>query len=193
MLFTNTGLVNRFDENDVRATGRNTRGVVGIRLAEGQTVISMMIPKPDDVVLIATEHGYGKRTRIEEFSKHNRGGKGVIGIQTSERNGNIIGASIVADGDEVMLISCSGVLVRTRVDEISILSRNTQGVRLIRLDEGDTLVGLSRIDESQTGGLEDELFDEDQTDETLEAANDGDNVSETDKKSAEESDEEVDE
>ncbi|MDG9729207.1 DNA gyrase subunit A [Ignatzschineria sp. RMDPL8A] len=193
MLFTNTGLVNRFDENDVRATGRNTRGVVGIRLVEGQTVISMMIPKPDDVVLIATEHGYGKRTRIEEFSKHNRGGKGVIGIQTSERNGNIIGASIVADGDEVMLISCSGVLVRTRVDEISILSRNTQGVRLIRLDEGDTLVGLSRIDESQTGGLEDELFDEDQTDETLEAANDGDNASETDAKSSEESDEEIDE
>ena len=147
MLFTNTGLVNRFNEGDVRATGRGSRGVKGITLVEGQHVISMMLAVDDGVVLIATENGYGKRTAIVDFAKRNRGGKGVIGIQTSERNGQIIGASIVEENDEVMLISSNGVLVRTAVNEVSILGRNTQGVRLIRLDEGDTLVGMSRIEE----------------------------------------------
>src|SRR5699024_3138473 len=148
MLFTNTGLVNRFSEEDVRSTGRGSRGVKGITLVEDQRVISMMLAEDEGVVLIATEHGYGKRTRIEEFAKRNRGGKGVIGIQTSERNGQIIGACIVEDEDEVMLISCNGVLVRTAVNEVSTLGRNTQGVRLIRLDEGDTLVGMTRIEEN---------------------------------------------
>ena len=148
MLFTNTGLVNRFSEEDVRSTGRGSRGVKGITLVEDQSVISMMLAEDEGVVLIATEHGYGKRTRIEEFAKRNRGGKGVIGIQTSERNGQIIGACIVEDEDEVMLISCNGVLVRTAVNEVSTLGRNTQGVRLIRLDEGDTLVGMTRIEEN---------------------------------------------
>src|SRR5699024_8283909 len=147
MLFTNTGLVNRFSEEDVRSTGRGSRGVKGITLVEDQRVISMMLAEDEGVVLIATEHGYGKRTRIEEFAKRNRGGKGVIGIQTSERNGQIIVACIVEDEDEVMLISCNGVLVRTAVNEVSTLGRNTQGVRLIRLDEGDTLVGMTRIEE----------------------------------------------
>ncbi len=148
MLFTNTGLVNRFSEENVRAMGRSSRGVKGISLSEGQFVITMMLADEEAVVLIATENGYGKRTPIVEFTKRNRGGKGVIGIQTSERNGQIIGACIVADHDEVMLISSNGVLVRTCVDEVSILGRNTQGVRLIRLDEGDTLVGMSRIEEN---------------------------------------------
>lgn len=145
MLFTNTGLVNRFDEADVRATGRGSRGVKGITLSENQHVISMMLAVEDGVVLIATENGFGKRTLIEDFAKRNRGGKGVIGIQTSERNGQIIGACIVEEDDEVMLISCNGVLVRTSVNEVSILGRNTQGVRLIRLDDKDTLVGMTRI------------------------------------------------
>ena len=150
MLFTNTGLVNRFSEEDVRATGRGSRGVKGITLSEDQDqrVISMMIAIDEAIVLIATENGYGKRTRIEEFARRNRGGKGVIGIQTSERNGQIIGATIVEEDDEVMLISCNGVLVRTAIKEVSILGRNTQGVRLIRLDEGDTVVGMSRIEEN---------------------------------------------
>ncbi|MDM1545955.1 DNA gyrase subunit A [Ignatzschineria indica] len=148
MLFTNTGLVNRFSESDVRPTGRGSRGVKGITLVEGQHVISMMLAVEEGVVLIATENGYGKRTLIEEFARRNRGGKGVIGIQTSERNGQIVGASIVEEDDEVMLITCNGVLVRTSVAEVSILGRNTQGVRLIRLDDGDTLVGMSRIEEN---------------------------------------------
>ena len=150
MLFTNTGLVNRFSESDVRSTGRGSRGVKGITLSEDQDqrVISMMLAIDDGIVLIATENGYGKRTRIEEFARRNRGGKGVIGIQTSKRNGQIIGATIVDEDDEVMLISCNGVLVRTAIKEVSILGRNTQGVRLIRLDEGDIVVGMSRIEES---------------------------------------------
>ena len=156
MLFTNTGLVNRFDEADVRATGRGSRGVKGITLSENQHVISMMLAVEDGVVLIATENGFGKRTLIEDFAKRNRGGKGVIGIQTSERNGQIIGACIVEEDDEVMLISCNGVLVRTSVNEVSILGRNTQGVRLIRLDDKDTLVGMTRIVEEHAviGGEE---------------------------------------
>ncbi|GHA02864.1 DNA gyrase subunit A [Ignatzschineria ureiclastica] len=161
MLFTNTGLVNRFSEENVRAMGRSSRGVKGISLSEGQFVITMMLADEEAVVLIATEHGYGKRTPIAEFTKRNRGGKGVIGIQTSERNGQIIGACIVEDHDEVMLISSNGVLVRTCVDEVSILGRNTQGVRLIRLDEGDALVGMSRIEEN----------DADECDENNEANN----------------------
>lgn len=156
MLFTNTGLVNRFNEGDVRATGRGSRGVKGITLSEDQHVISMMLAVEDGVVLIATENGFGKRTLIEDFAKRNRGGKGVIGIQTSERNGQIIGACIVEEDDEVMLISCNGVLVRTSVNEVSILGRNTQGVRLIRLDDKDTLVGMTRIVEEHAviGGEE---------------------------------------
>ncbi len=169
MLFTNTGQVNRFSEEDIRPMGRTARGVRGIRLEEGQYVIAMMVPKSDDIVLLATEHGYGKRTRVEEFTKHRRGGKGVIGIQTSERNGALVGATIVEDEDEVMLISSNGVLVRTRVDEVSLLGRNTQGVRLIRLDEGDTLVGLSRIEESDD---EASLEGEEQTLMDAPAAND---------------------
>lgn len=155
MLFTNTGLVNRFSEENVRAMGRSSRGVKGISLSEGQFVITMMLADEEAVVLIATENGYGKRTPIAEFTKRNRGGKGVIGIQTSERNGQIIGACIVEDHDEVMLISSNGVLVRTCVDEVSILGRNTQGVRLIRLDEGDTLVGMSRIEENDADCCDD--------------------------------------
>ncbi len=168
MLFTNTGQVNRFNEEDVRATGRGSRGVKGINLDEDQVVISMMVPQEDDVVLIATENGYGKRTRVEEFTKHNRGGKGVIGIQTSERNGQVVGASLVEEEDEVMLISSGGVLVRTRVDEVSILGRNTQGVRLIRLDEGDTLVGMTRIEESDDLDEEEQELDEVTSDEVSE-------------------------
>lgn len=177
MLFTNTGQVNRFDENDVRTVGRTARGVRGIRLEEEQEVISMLIPEEEDVILIATENGYGKRTRLEEFSKHNRGGKGVIGIQTSERNGAVIAASVVKDDEDVMLITANGTLVRTAVNEISILGRNTQGVRLIRLDEGDSLVGFSRIQESDEDevengeGLEEDVETESSHEETENSVN----------------------
>ncbi len=148
MLFTNTGRVNRFSEEELRPLGRTARGVKGITLDEGQYVMSMMLPDEEDIVLLATEEGYGKRTKISEFTTHRRGGKGVIGIRTSERNGALVAATLVEEEDEIMLISRNGVLVRTSVSEISILGRNTQGVRLIRLDEGDALVGLSRVDES---------------------------------------------
>ncbi len=149
MLFASGGKVNRFSEEDVRATGRGSRGVRGINLEATEIVISMIIPIPDGVIITATENGYGKRTRIEEFTPHKRGGKGMIGIQTSERNGAVIGAALIDEAQELMLISSNGVLVRTRVSEISILGRNTQGVRLIRLDESDKLVGITPLEASQ--------------------------------------------
>lgn len=146
MLFTSDGKVNRFDENDVRDTGRGARGVKSMNLTDEQTILSMIVPEDDSVVLIATENGYGKRTRTEEFTRHRRGGKGMIGIQTSERNGNVISACLVKEEEELILISSNGVLVRIRVSEVSILGRNTQGVRLIRLDSSDKLVGLTAVE-----------------------------------------------
>ncbi len=151
MMFTSDGKVNRFFEEDVRGTGRGSRGVKAMTLTDDQTIISMIIPEDDSVVLIATVNGYGKRTRTEEFTRHKRGGKGMIGIQTSERNGNVISACLVKEHEEIILISTNGVLVRTRVSEVSILGRNTQGVRLIRLDESDTLVGVTAVEPEEEG------------------------------------------
>ena len=146
MLFASSGKAIRFAESDVRPMGRTATGVRGLRLAgEHDAVIALGI-LGEGLVLTATENGYGKRTPIEDFHLQGRGGKGVIAIQTSERNGQLIGALQVSEDNEVMLISSSGTLVRTPVADISVMGRNTQGVTLIRLDEGDRLVGLERVE-----------------------------------------------
>jgi DNA gyrase subunit A len=145
ILCSASGKAIRFDENDVRPMGRNAAGVRGIRLPAGDDVISLIILGEQGMILTASENGYGKRTPVEDYPIHGRGGQGVIALQTSDRNGRMVGALQTSDDDEVMLISSSGTLVRTPVNDISIQGRNTQGVRLIRLDEGDRLVGLERI------------------------------------------------
>jgi DNA gyrase subunit A len=147
MLFSSEGKAVRFKETDVRSMGRTARGIRGIRLGEGYTMISLIIPQPDGMVLSVSENGYGKRTQIEGFPTKGRGGKGLIAMSTSARNGKMVGAVQVFDGDELMLISNQGTLVRTRSDEVSILGRNTQGVRVIRTKDGESLVGVQRIDE----------------------------------------------
>jgi len=148
MLFSDAGKVIRFREADVRAMGRTACGVRGIKLPPKQKVISLIIAS-DSPVLTATENGYGKRTPIDDYPVYGRGGQGVIAIQVSERNGAVVGAVSADDNDEVMLISGGGTLVRTRVNEISVMSRNTQGVRLIALDAGEQLVGIERIIEER--------------------------------------------
>jgi len=145
LLFSSDGKAVCFNETDVRSMGRTATGVRGIRLQEGQKVISLIIAS-EGTVLNITENGYGKRTKLEEFTQHRRGGQGLIAIQTSERNGAVVGAVLVNDTDEIMLITDGGTLVRTRVKEISIVGRNTQGVTVIRLDKGERVVGVDRID-----------------------------------------------
>jgi len=149
MLFSDGGKAVRFDENDVRPMGRNARGVRGMMLEEGQSVIAMLVAEDEaQSVLTATENGYGKRTSIVEYTRHGRGTKGMIAIQQSERNGKVVAATLVHADDEIMLITDTGVLVRTRVAEIRELGRATQGVTLISLDEGAKLSGLQRIVEN---------------------------------------------
>ncbi len=149
MLFSDGGKAVRFDENDVRPMGRQARGVRGMMLEEGQSVIAMLVAEDEaQSVLTATENGYGKRTSITEYTRHGRGTKGMIAIQQSERNGKVVAATLVHAQDEIMLITDKGVLVRTRVGEIRELGRATQGVTLIGLDEGAKLSGLQRIVEN---------------------------------------------
>ncbi len=157
ILFSSGGKAARFREAQVRAMGRTSRGVRGIRLAQGQRVIGMVIPLSGGQVLTVSENGYGKRTSVDEFPAKGRGSQGVIGMQTTERNGGLVGAVQVFDGEEIMLISDQGTMVRTRVDEVSLLSRNTQGVRLIKLREGERMQGLERIEESADESAEREL------------------------------------
>jgi DNA gyrase subunit A len=149
MLFSNAGKVVRFAETDVRPMGRTARGVRGIRLKEAGKVISLIIPRDDWSVLTVSENGYGKRTAMADFPVHKRGGQGVIAMQLSERNGALIGAVPVAEGDEIMLISDQGTLVRTRTDEVSVLGRNTQGVRLINVADNEQLIGVERVEEPE--------------------------------------------
>ncbi len=144
ILFSSSGKAIRFNENDVRPMGRNAVGVRGIKLAEGHKVISLILVE-DGYVLTATENGYGKRTAVADYPIHGRGGLGVISIQTTQRNGLVTGAELVHDGDEIMLITSGGTLVRTRIDEISVMGRNTQGVKLISLDKDESLSGIERI------------------------------------------------
>jgi DNA gyrase subunit A len=149
MLFSDAGKAVRFDENDVRPMGRAARGVRGMMLDEGQRVIAMLVAGDESqFVLTATENGFGKRTSIGEYTRHGRGTKGMIAIQTSERNGRVVGAVLVTESDEIMLITTGGVLVRTRVSEIRAMGRATQGVTLISVDDGTTLSGLQRVVES---------------------------------------------
>ncbi len=149
MLFSDGGKAVRFDENDVRPMGRVSRGVIGMRLAQGQKVISMLVAGDEQLtVLTATENGFGKRSPIEEYTRHGRGTQGMIAIQTSDRNGKVVAATLVDEEDEIMLITNDGVLIRTRVREIRIMGRATQGVTLINVDEGGKLVGLERIVEA---------------------------------------------
>ncbi|MFP5505773.1 MAG: DNA gyrase C-terminal beta-propeller domain-containing protein, partial [Gammaproteobacteria bacterium] len=151
MLFTDAGKAIRFKETDVRPMGRTACGVRGIKLQGAQKVIALIIVDAGQV-LTATANGYGKRTSIEDYPVHGRGGQGVISIQTNERNGAVVGAILVTDSDELMLISNAGTLVRTRADEVSQMGRNTQGVRLIRLSDEEQLVGLERIVEPEDEG-----------------------------------------
>jgi DNA gyrase subunit A len=149
MLFSDAGKAVRFDENDVRPMGREARGVRGMQLEEGQQVIAMLVAGSEtQSVLTATENGYGKRTPITEYTRHGRGTKGMIAIQTSERNGKVVAATLVDAEDQIMLITTTGVLIRTRVSEIREMGRATQGVTLISLDEGTKLSGLQQIAEA---------------------------------------------
>ncbi|UTH38266.1 DNA gyrase subunit A [Pseudomonas sp. KHPS1] len=158
MLFSDAGKVLRFAESKVRTMGRTARGVRGMRLGKDQQLISMLIPEPGAQILTASERGFGKRTALGKFPRRGRGGQGVIAMVTSERNGKLVGAIQVQDGEEIMLISDQGTLVRTRVDEVSSSGRNTQGVTLIKLAKDETLVGLERVQEP-TPVEEDELVE----------------------------------
>ncbi|HZS69041.1 MAG TPA: DNA gyrase subunit A [Burkholderiales bacterium] len=152
MLFSSEGKAVRFEESDVRPMGRQAAGVRGMRLGEGQRVVCMLAANNESKgVLTATENGYGKRTPLGEYPRHGRGGQGVISIQTSERNGKVVGAVLVDDNDEVMLISTGGVLIRTAVAQIREMGRSTQGVTLIALGEAEKLAGLERIEERDLG------------------------------------------
>ena len=151
MMLATSGKAVRFTEDQVRAMGRTARGVRGIRLKPGQQVVSLILPQPEGYILTASEHGYGKRTRVDEFPAYSRGSQGVIAMQQTERNGDLVCALQVFDNDEIMLITDQGTLVRTRVEDVSALSRNTQGVRLIRMTgEDERLVGIQRIEESSS-------------------------------------------
>ena len=149
MLVSSSGKAIRFSEADVRPMGRTARGVRGIKMSDGFRMIALIIPDSNQCILSVSENGYGKRTRSDEFPVYGRGGQGVIAMQASDRNGPIVGAAQVADGDEIMLISDKGTLVRTRVDEVSVQGRNTQGVRLIRLKDGEKLVGLEAVQDPE--------------------------------------------
>ena len=167
-LFATTGKAIRFHESDVRPMGRTAAGVRGIRLPDGARVVAqIVVPAGGDfggdeapLILTATENGYGKRTAIAEYNVQGRGGQGVIGIQTSERNGELVGALLVAPEDEIMLITGAGVLVRTAVGDVSIIGRNTQGVRLIRPQDDDALVGLARLQSLDGDDADDEGDDD---------------------------------
>jgi DNA gyrase subunit A len=148
MLFSNAGKAVRFAEGDVRPMGREARGVRGMMLEKDQRLISMIVAENEsDFVLTATENGFGKRTLISEHTRHGRGTKGMIAIQTSARNGRVVGACRVSETDEIMLITDRAVVVRTRVAEVRALGRATQGVTLISVDQGSRLVGVQRIAE----------------------------------------------
>ena len=163
LLFSSGGKAIRFHESDVRPMGRQTRGVIGLRLKPEQQVVSMLVGGDGDV-LLATINGFGKRTALDEFPVYRRGGQGVIGIQTSGSNGPLVAALGISDDDDVMLTSNAGTLVRTGAGEISKLGRNTQGVTLIRLGNNEQLIGLARIAASDDDDVEIDLDGEDDED-----------------------------
>ncbi|MDZ4097559.1 MAG: DNA gyrase C-terminal beta-propeller domain-containing protein, partial [Methylophilaceae bacterium] len=191
LLFSSTGKAVCFNETDVRSMGRTASGVRGIRLKEGERVISLIV-STEGTVLNITENGYGKRTKLEEFTCHKRGGQGLIAIQTSERNGNVVGAVLVNDNDEIMLITDGGTLVRTRVDGISVVGRNTQGVTIIRLDKQekvigvDSIAGLAGVDDEEGDDLEDLESDENETTDLSDESNEPESGLESGSESEEE-------
>jgi len=155
MLFSDAGKAVRFNEAKVRAMGRTARGIRGIRLSSGQKAISLIIVEKNNTILTSTENGYGKRTPVDDYVVKGRGGVGVISIQTTERNGRVVGAVAVDDDDEIMLISNQGKLIRTSVNDVSVMGRNTQGVRLVSLNGDESLASLERIVEyKETNGEE---------------------------------------
>ena len=161
MLFSDAGKAIRFDENDVRPMGRGARGVRGMKLGRNQKVISLLVAESEELaVLTATENGFGKRTPIGEYTRHGRDTQGMIAIKTSQRNGKVVAAKLVREDDEIMLITTGGVLIRTRVNEVREMSRATQGVILINLDEGERLAGLERVVETE--GLNSDLIAKDE-------------------------------
>ncbi|MCF6281420.1 MAG: DNA gyrase subunit A [Candidatus Polarisedimenticolaceae bacterium] len=161
MLFSSIGKAVRFNESNVRAMGRTACGVRGIRLDEGQHVISLIIAESESsCILTVSENGFGKRTKIDQFPTKGRGGVGVISIQTSERNGSVVGAVQVEEGDEVMLITNGGTLVRTPVKDVSVMSRNTQGVTMIRLTKKEKLIGIEKIENLDSDEDDDEAYQE---------------------------------
>jgi DNA gyrase subunit A len=166
MLFANGGKAIRFKESDARVMGRTARGVRGMKLAEGQQVISMQIAMPDTLILTATEHGFGKCTPVDDYSTINRGGQGVISIKTSERNGQVVSAVTVTPDQEAVLITNKATLVRIRVKDISVVGRNTQGVKLINVGKDEAVVGLAVVNVSE----EDEVLDEEETAENAQLA-----------------------
>ena len=149
MLFSSAGKVIRFPETDVRSMGRVSRGVRGMRIADDEKIIALIIAQEEGAILTATEHGYGKRTDLAEYRVQGRGGQGIISIQTSDRNGSVVGAVQVCDDDQIMLITNGGTLVRTPVKDVSLVGRNTQGVRLINLSNDEKLVGVERVVEDE--------------------------------------------
>jgi len=156
MLFSDSGKAVRFEEDDVRPMGRGARGVRGMKLTKGGKVIALLVAQDENQsVMTATEHGFGKRTPISEYTRHGRGTQGMIAIQTTARNGKVVAATLVSADEEIMLITSGGVLIRTRVKEIREMGRSTQGVTLINLDKGEKLSGLQRIlerdDEGENG------------------------------------------
>jgi DNA gyrase subunit A len=179
MLFSDAGKAVRFPEGDVRPMGREARGVRGMNLEDGQRVIAMLVAKDESLsVLTATENGYGKRTSVAEYTRHGRGTKGMIAIQTSDRNGKLVGACLVEPSDEVMLISSGGVLIRTRVQDIRELGRATQGVTLINLDEGTYLAGIEKVAESEVDEQNGEPLADDATPAAEAGNGDGDGAAE---------------
>ncbi len=165
LLCSSSGKAICFNESDVRAMGRSAGGVRGIKLKDEQKVISLIIAQ-DGSVLTTTENGYGKRTAMDDYPRHGRGGQGVISVQTTDRNGSVTGAELVQDDDEMMLITSGGTLVRTRVEEVSVMGRNTQGVRLIRLGDDETLTGMARIANIKTEEGDDVSSEETTSEET---------------------------
>ena len=143
MLISDAGKAVYFNEKDARPMGRDTRGVKGITLEEKQSVIALIMPNNDNEILTVSENGFGKRSKVEDFRKTKRGAKGVIAMQLSERNGKLISANQVSEENQVILISNKGTLVRTKVSEISVIGRNTQGVKVIKLKANEKLNGMA--------------------------------------------------
>ena len=144
-MVTHSGQAIRFGEDQVRAMGRATQGVRGVKLADDDAVVGMDLARDDAQLLVITENGYGKRTPLSEYRSQARGGKGVFTLKSTDRNGMIVSALVVKEGEEIMVISHDGIIIRLKVDDVSSMSRTTQGVTLMRMGEGDTVVAMARV------------------------------------------------